>query len=74
MLNHGKTNEGTKINVSGTSNYIYIHPDTILTGTITVRNKKGFILWQKPNCTSDDIAFAIEIAKRDIDTGIVENH
>lgn len=44
MLNHGKTESGTKINVVG-GNYIMIYPETILTATITVRNKKGHILW-----------------------------
>ena len=66
MLNNGKTDIGTKINVG--SNYVLIHPCTIQTGTITVRDSGGGILWQKYNATYVDISFAIEVARRDIVT------
>jgi hypothetical protein len=74
MLNSGKSKTGTKINISGCNNHIYIYPDTILSGTISVRtNGSGRVLWQKTNCTSDDIPFAIEIAKRNFQTDVFEN-
>ena len=71
MLNSGKTDTGTKINVFGTSNYIYIYPESIHVGIISVKDKAGNVLWQKCG-TSDDIPFALEIAKRGIKTGIFE--
>lgn len=72
MLNYGKSETATKINVAGTRNYVLIFPESISTGTISVRDDKGYVLWQKQDCTSDDIPFAIEIAKRSIQTGIFE--
>ena len=47
MLNHGKTDNGTKINVSGTSNYIFIYPESITSGIISVRTSNGHakVLW-----------------------------
>ena len=73
MLNHGKTDIGIKINVPGTGNYIFIFPDSLLTGTIQVRDKDGTALWSKTDCDALDIPFAIEIAKRGVQTGIFEN-
>lgn len=72
MLNSGKTNHGTKINVSGTGNYVFIYPSSILTGTISVRDADGNSLWQRINCTSDDIPYALEVAKRGVNTGVFE--
>ena len=74
MINHGQSDVGTKINVSGTSNYILIFPDTILTGTISVRRPDGGTLWQKIHCTSDDIVYAIVIAKNNVQTNVFETH
>lgn len=72
MINNGKSDSGTKLNIPGTRNYIFLFPESILTGTISVRDGEGNSLWQKEDCTVEDIPFAIEIAKRGINTGIFE--
>jgi hypothetical protein len=51
---------------------ILIWKESNLTGFISVRNKDGKVLWQKDNCTALDLSFAIEVADRNIETGILE--
>lgn len=72
MLNTGRCETGTKINCSN-GNYIFIFPESIISGLISVRDKFGNALWQKQDCTFEDIPFAIEVAKRGIQTGVFES-
>jgi len=51
---------------------IFIWKESNLTSLISVRNKDGKALWQKANCTANDLSFAIEIANRNIETGVFE--
>jgi hypothetical protein len=53
---------------------IFIWKESNLTALISVRDKDGSALWQKTNCTASDLPFAIEVAKRNIKTGIFETH
>ena len=54
------------------SSEVIIWGNTILSGIIRVDDKNGNCLFQKGDCTADDIPFAIEVAKRGIQTNIFE--
>lgn len=51
---------------------IFIWKESNLTALISVRDKDGKALWQKANCTALDLSFAIEVANRNIQTGVFE--
>lgn len=53
---------------------ITLYPQTIITYIISVRDNNGKSMWQKKNCTCEDLAFAVEITKRKIYTDIFETN
>jgi hypothetical protein len=71
MVNSGANSEAVVINCG--SNSIIIWPDTIGTGTISVRNSNGSTLWQKANQDYTNLHEAIEVARFGIHTGIFES-
>jgi hypothetical protein len=51
---------------------ILIWKESNLTGLISVRDKDGKSLWQKDDCDATDLIFAIEVAKRNVQTDVFE--
>ena len=52
---------------------ITLYYQTIITFIISVRDSNGKTMWQKTNCTCEDLGFAVEITKRELYTDVFEN-
>jgi len=62
------------VQISGKNScVITLYYQTVVTFTISVRDNNGKSMWQKRNCTCEDLAFAVEITKRKIYTDVFEN-
>lgn len=76
MLNQGKTNKGTVINLTN-GNKITIWPDTIYSATIRVDQvtaDKTICLFQRRNQTAEDLTTAISIGMSNMQTYIFETN
>jgi len=73
VFHNGNDTKNNAVKIAVGTAEIFIYSESILTGTISVRDKNGTALWQKINCTADDIPFAIEVAKRGIQTNVFES-
>jgi hypothetical protein len=70
MLNSGKTDTATVINLA--SGKIFIWPTMIMSGTIRVINNNGLTLWQKTNCMAEDLVLAISICNAGLQTNVFQ--